>query len=82
MDRIHLVCSLYSIFKDICHIIFGNLLRISHQEVVLAQVEMKGSKRRTQMGRKREVKDGIKRLEKMMKTVVFWYIAEIYVFLL
>ena len=30
---------------------------------------MKGSERRIQMGRKREVKHGIKRLEKLMKTV-------------
>ncbi|PWA74618.1 hypothetical protein CTI12_AA249350 [Artemisia annua] len=38
-------------------------------EVVLAQTAMKGSERRIHMGRKREVKHGIKRLEKLMKTV-------------
>nr|GFA11987.1 hypothetical protein [Tanacetum cinerariifolium] len=38
-------------------------------EIALAQTELKGSERRIQMGRKREVKHGIKRLEKLMKTV-------------
>ncbi|XP_076890510.1 uncharacterized protein LOC143541621 [Bidens hawaiensis] len=38
-------------------------------EVVIAQTEMKASQRGVQMGRKREVKYVIKRLEKLMKTV-------------
>ncbi|KAI3760091.1 hypothetical protein L1987_50481 [Smallanthus sonchifolius] len=38
-------------------------------EVVIAQTEMKASQRRVQMGRKREVKHVIRRLEKLMKTI-------------
>ncbi|XP_071741319.1 uncharacterized protein [Rutidosis leptorrhynchoides] len=38
-------------------------------EVILAQTEMKASQRRVEMGRKRQVKHGIRRLEKLMKTV-------------
>ncbi|KAI3749371.1 hypothetical protein L2E82_19981 [Cichorium intybus] len=38
-------------------------------EVVLAQTELKASQRRVQNGRKREVKHGIKRLEKLMNNI-------------
>lgn len=38
-------------------------------EVVLAQNEMKASQRRVELGRKRQVKHGIRRLEKLMNTV-------------
>ncbi|KVH94389.1 hypothetical protein Ccrd_003540 [Cynara cardunculus var. scolymus] len=42
---------------------------VLQDEAVLAQTEMKASQRRVQNGRKREVKHGIKRFEKLMKTV-------------
>ncbi|MFS7965512.1 hypothetical protein Hanom_Chr09g00763171 [Helianthus anomalus] len=38
-------------------------------EVAIANSEMKASQRRIQMGRKRQVKHVIRRLEKLMKTV-------------
>ncbi|KAI8574549.1 hypothetical protein RHMOL_Rhmol01G0363200 [Rhododendron molle] len=58
-----------SILQDISLEFEGLQTEYRELETVLAQTEVKASMRRMHGGRMREVKRGIKRLEKMMKTV-------------
>ncbi|KAE9463948.1 hypothetical protein C3L33_04097, partial [Rhododendron williamsianum] len=61
--------AVYSILQDISLEFEGLQTEYRELETVLAQTEVKASMRRMHGGRMREVKRGIKRLEKMMKTV-------------
>ncbi|KAI3678935.1 hypothetical protein L6452_38239 [Arctium lappa] len=58
-----------AVLQDVNHEFDALHTEYKDLEVVLAQTEMKASQRRVQNGRKREVKHGIKRFEKLMKTV-------------
>nr|GEW27182.1 hypothetical protein [Tanacetum cinerariifolium] len=62
-------CVIFRILQDLNLEFDGLNTEYKDLEIALAQTELKGSERRIQMGRKREVKHGIKRLEKLMKTV-------------
>ncbi|PSS14624.1 Melanoma inhibitory activity protein [Actinidia chinensis var. chinensis] len=58
-----------SILQDISLEFDGLQTEYKELEIVLAQAEVKASLRRQHAGRMKEVKQGIKRLEKVMKTV-------------
>ncbi|KAJ9543230.1 hypothetical protein OSB04_022937, partial [Centaurea solstitialis] len=58
-----------AVLQDINHEFDALHTEYKDLEVVLAQTEIKAAQRRVQNGRKREVKHGIKRFEKLMKTV-------------